>query len=124
MIAESRCKIMKKAILILSALLAFSLFFNLVTPIKKLLISGSLRGYVVINDEETALKYAEVIIRAVYDDGENNAFARCETYDVSYDKFFGVWRVIGILPENTVGGAPSVIFDKNGRIWRVLHTYG
>ena len=118
---------MNKKTVVICIFFAFSVSLNLVTPIKKLIITRSLTrsiyNYDMIDNKETALEYALLIFAAEFED-DTYSLSRHESYHVFYNNFLNVWFVIGILPDNTLGGVPSLIFEKSGRILSLLHTYG
>ena len=121
---------MKKTVIILSIALTVSLFFHMLTPLKMLLspsghdITLKIACFIdnisrdeLINNEETALEYGKLVIRTVY--GEESK----EQYIVSYNSFYKVWKVEGTLPKGVLGGGPTVILERNGRVISVTHTY-
>lgn len=72
---------------------------------------------VIIDDKETAVKLAEVILFKIY--GERN-IVRQRPYSIRYAD--NKWFIIGNLPRGYVGGTFYIILDsKTGRIIRLTH---
>ena len=115
---------MKKTAIFLTIAFVVSLFLNLFTPIKMLLVSNfghnMMYKYTIINNEDQALEYGKLIIRMVC--GDEYDLEEMEPYKVSYDSFYKTWRVEGTLKNGVLGGVPTVVFEKNGRV--LLFTHG